>query len=157
MYNPDETDIRLLNALQSGLPVSVTPFRELGRSLRMNEEETIKRLNNLKEHGYIRRIGAVLDSRRMGFYSTLCACRIGSGKLEEAAVMINKEPGVTHNYIRDHEYNLWFTLTAESETAAGIIIENLRKKADIDIVAMPAEKVYKIKVILEVSGGDDLQ
>jgi DNA-binding Lrp family transcriptional regulator len=156
LYKPDETDMKLLNTIQEGLPVSVTPFRELGSSLRLNETETIERLRNLKEHGYIRRIGAIMDPRRMGFYSTLCACRAENGKLEETAVLINKEPGVTHNYIRDHEYNLWFTLTAASETEAESIMEELREKADIDIIAMPSEKVYKIKVNLEMSGGNDL-
>jgi DNA-binding Lrp family transcriptional regulator len=150
----DRVDAALLNAIQERLPVSATPFADLGRTLDLSEEEVITRLAVLKEHGYIRRIGAVFDSKSMGFFSTLCACRVEDHKIEEAAAIINAQPGVTHNYVRDNDRNIWFTLTAPSKEAAVKILKGLEAEIGSTIDAMPARKVYKIKVSLAMGDRD---
>jgi len=84
----------------------------------------------------------------MGFYSTLCGCRVSKDKVDQVAQHINQYSGVTHNYLRDHDYNLWFTLTAPSAADAEDIIKQIEQSNGIKVESMPAIKQYKIKVAL---------
>ena len=154
MHEYDAIDVKLINLVQSRLPISGTPYADMGQVLQLSEREVITRLERLKQRGHIRRIGAIFDSSRMGYYSTLCACTVEEGRIDEAAAIINAQPGVTHNYIRDHSRNLWFTLTAPSKSAALDLIRQLEKEAKITIDPMPAKKVYKIKVSFEMREQD---
>jgi len=156
MKKLDQTDAELLNLIQEGLPLTTRPYQTLGASLGIGEEEVLSRLNSLKSSGIIRRIGAVFDSRLMGYYSTLCACRVPEERLEEVAGVISREPGVTHNYQRDHSLNLWFTLTVPEAGEGLRIIRKLEQETGIKIENMPAKKVFKIKVSFEMGGTDVL-
>jgi len=147
-------DRKILNMIQEELPLSIRPYDRLARQLEINESELLARLDRLTKAGVIRRIGAIFDSRTMGYYSTLCACRAEENRVEEIAAAVNALPGVTHNYLRDDDYNLWFTLTGESQESVNRIIAGLERQLQIMIISMPTIKVYKIKVALEMNEYD---
>ncbi|MBO8159503.1 Lrp/AsnC family transcriptional regulator [Thermosyntropha sp.] len=143
-------DAEILDLLQNDFPITSRPYKVMADKLGIDEEEFLTRVKIMQEKGIIRRIGGVLESKKLGFYSTLCACHIEENKLEEAIRLINAEPGVTHNYIRDDWYNVWFTLTASSEEKAEEIIEKLKESIGAEVVSMPALKVYKIRAVFSV-------
>jgi DNA-binding Lrp family transcriptional regulator len=153
----DELDNQILNMLQNNFPVSLTPYTDMAVQLGIEEEEMINRIKVLREDGIIRRIGGIVDSRALGFYSTLCACQVPDQRVDEVGEIISSYPQVTHNYVRDHhDYNIWFTLTAESEELALSIIAEMEKRTATSIVNMPAEKVYKIKVSFEMEPAHEM-
>ncbi|MDD3268211.1 MAG: Lrp/AsnC family transcriptional regulator [Syntrophomonadaceae bacterium] len=141
----------LLDLLQNEFPVDIEPYRIMAEKLQCSEQEILESIQYMKNKGVIRRIGAVLDAKHMGFYSTLCTCMVADNRIEEVAGLINQQRGVTHNYLRDHEYNIWFTLTASSEAEARMIINRLESDSRVKIISMPATKVFKIKVSFEMS------
>jgi siroheme decarboxylase len=142
----DQRDKELLNEIQAGFPVEPHPYRVLGERLRMDEEEVIARVAKLRQTGIIRRLGASIDSRRVGFVSTLLAAKVPEEKFETVVKIINACVGVTHNYERRHEYNVWFTLIAPSVEEKERIISQLREKAGVEILELPAKKIFKIRV-----------
>jgi DNA-binding Lrp family transcriptional regulator len=143
----DETDRRILRAVQSHLPIAERPFAELGRELGLSEQEVLQRLAALKRRGIIRRIGGNFDSRRLGFAATLCAAKVPEDKFASFVAAVNAFPGVTHNYRRDHEYNVWFTFIAESmEVIERHLAELARQTGVEDILSLPSLKKYKIQV-----------
>lgn len=150
MNNLDRLDRQLLNILQNDFPLSTQPYLDMARKLDMSEDEVLNRIQAMKQSGIIRRTGAILDSRKMGFYSTLCACHVREEQIDEVAAIINGKKGVTHNYVRDHYYNIWFTLTTPSKDAAIKIIKEMEQIAGVKILNMPAIKTYKIRVSLDM-------
>jgi len=150
MNNLDYLDRQLLNLMQNDFPLSTQPYLDIARKLDISEDEVLTRIQAMKQNGIIRRTGAILDSGKMGFYSTLCACRIEEERIDEVAAIINRQKGVTHNYVRDHYYNIWFTLTAPSHDEAIEILKDIEQIAGIKILIMPAIKTYKIKVSLDM-------
>ncbi len=148
----DKMDARLLDYIQSGLPVSPEPYREMASVLDTNEEDIIARLRRLIDMGIIRRLGAVFDSRKVGYTGTLCAMKVPAGRITEVAGIINAFPGITHNYLRDHDYNMWFTLLAESRENIGALLDEIRQKTGIvDLIDLPAEHIFKIRVNFDLS------
>jgi len=143
-------DRRILNLLQKEFPISERPYLTMADQLEIEEKELIDQVALMKEAGIIRRIGAILESRAIGYYSTLCACRVEEHRTDDVAAIINQQAGVTHNYLRDQEYNLWFTLTSETEVKARIIIDELEAKTGLKILSMPTDRVYKIRVALDM-------
>ena len=112
----------------------------------VEEDEVIRCLNRLKNRGIIRRIGANFVPGRLGFVSTLCAARVPEDKVAQFSEVVNRYPGVTHNYCRDHEFNIWFTFIAEStEKIESYLKEIARLTGVTDILNLPATKVYKIQ------------
>ncbi len=156
MNELSRTDREILNILQADFPLTTSPYRDVAKSLNLDEEEVIARIQAMKKSGLIRRIGGIMDARSLGFYSTLCACKVPEQRIDEVAGIINRQKGVTHNYIRDHEYNMWFTLTAPSQDEAMQILKSLQNDAGIEVISMPAKQVYKIKVSFEMSEPDAL-
>jgi DNA-binding Lrp family transcriptional regulator len=148
----DQTDRDLLNIVQNGLPVVPEPYRALAEELHVSEEEIIRRLGRLKDAGVIRRLGAVFDSRRVGYKGTLCALKVPPEQISEVAAIINGFRGVTHNYLRDHEFNMWFTVLAESQDKLEQTIENIRGQTGIkELLSLPAENVFKIGVHFKIT------
>ncbi len=145
-----DLDKKILNMLQNDFPISTQPYKIMAQRLDIGEDELLQKIKAFKENGIIRRIGGIIDSRNIGYYSTLCACRLPENYIRKAASIINKEKGVTHNYLRDNYYNLWFTLTAPSYNEALQIIEDIQNRIGTNIINMPAKKVFKIKVIFEM-------
>lgn len=143
----DDIDKQILRAVQSKLPIAENPWAALGDSLGLNEDQVIARLKDLKERGIIRRIGGNFDSTNLGWAATLCAAKVPQDRYDKFVEAVNAYPGVTHNYRREHEFNVWFTFIAESMDQ---IEENLANLAEVtgvtDICSMPSVRKYKIKV-----------
>lgn len=153
--NLSPLDRSILDLLQNQFPVSVQPYRDLADMLGISEEQLLQRVAALKQQGIIRRIGGVINSKGLGYYSTLLCCHMPPDQMEKAVRRINSEPGVTHNYLRKHDLNLWFTLTAPSQQQAAVLIEKLRTDLGVEILSMPALKTYKIRLTLPMGGEQD--
>ncbi|MEA3279622.1 MAG: AsnC family transcriptional regulator [Thermodesulfobacteriota bacterium] len=142
----DGIDREILNRIQSNFPITPRPYLSIADDLGLSENDVLKRVIRLKNEGIIRRIGGNFVPDKLGFVSTLCAARVPEDKVEEFAGEVNLYPGVTHNYRRDNEFNIWFTFIAPSMDE---ILENLEKifqKTGItDIINLPATDVFKIK------------
>jgi DNA-binding Lrp family transcriptional regulator len=112
----------------------------------LSEKDVLTRVTKLKEQGIIRRIGGNFNPEKIGFVSTLCAARVSEDKIESFSKVVNEYPGVTHNYQRDNEYNIWFTFIESSMAKIEEHLEDISKKTGVtDILNLPATKVYKIK------------
>jgi len=143
----DDLDRAILNEIQSNFPLVPRPYAEMGRRVGAGEEEVLARVQALHEAGVIRRIGANFPSRKLGYTSTLCAARVPPDNLERFVAVVNRYPGVTHNYLRKHRYNVWFTLIAESEARLAEILQEIREATGVkDLLSLPAKEVFKIKV-----------
>ncbi len=154
----DELDKRLLNRVQTNLPVVPEPYRELARELGTTEEEVINRLRRLIETKVIRRLGAIFDSRNVGYKGTLCALKVPAERIAEVAAEVNKFAGVTHNYLRDHEYNMWFTVLAPSEEKLHEIVQEIRERTGIqEYLFLPAVKIFKIRVNFDLLEEQDVE
>lgn len=150
-YKMDRIDREILNEIQSHFPLRSRPFREVGKKLRLSEKEVLWRVSRLKNEGIIRRIGANFNSRRLGFTSTLCAAKVPKDKLDDFIEAVNRYPGVTHNYERDGDYNIWFTFIGESTKTIEQALEEIKAGTGInDLISLPAEKIFKIRVDFEV-------
>lgn len=151
----DTTDKTILNLIQWDFPLAKRPFVEIGKQLNISEEEAMKRTKAIKETGVIRQINAIFDTRRLGYKSALIAMSIKPEKLERVADEINKHQGVSHNYERDHEYNLWFTIAVPPD---GSIQNDLADFAKLDGVIkyrlLPTLKLFKIGVKLDMLNDD---
>ena len=143
----DKLDRAILNEIQSHFPLVPRPYAEMGKRVGATEEEVLARVQALHDAGVIRRIGANFTSRKLGYTSTLCAARVPPENLEQFAAIVNRFPGVTHNYLRKHRYNVWFTLIAESPERLAEILEKIRENSGVtEILSLPAKEVFKIKV-----------
>lgn len=147
----DKTDIRLITEIQSGFPVSRHPYADIGDKIGIGGEEVIERLKAIKESGEIRRMGASFDSRKLGYSSTLCAAHVPVEKLDRTVEIINSYINVTHNYERNHHYNVWFTVIAPNRGRIDEILREIESEAGIDpIINLPASRLFKIQVDLPV-------
>jgi len=147
----DDTDRAILNRIQSDFPIASRPYLIVAQELDLEEDEVIRRITQLKNDGIIRRIGANFVPSRLGFVSTLCAARVPKDKVPLFSETVNQYPGVTHNYRRDHEYNIWFTFIAESMERIESYLKEIASKTGVtDILNLPATKVYKLRAQFEV-------
>ena len=147
----DDTDRAILNRIQSDFPIASRPYLVVAQELGIEEDEVINRITKLKKSGIIRRIGGNFAPKRLGFVSTLCAARVPKKKIAQFAAAVNRYPGVTHNYRRDHEYNIWFTFIAESMEAIETYLKEISSETGVtQILNLPATKVYKIKAQFDV-------
>jgi DNA-binding Lrp family transcriptional regulator len=147
----DDTDKKIINEIQSDFPITSHPFHDLGKRLDLPEADVLERIRRLKEVGIIRRIGGNFHSGLLNFTSTLCAARVPEEKIEHFVNTVNHYPGVTHNYLRDHEYNIWFTFIAEDMAYIVDALEKISEETGIkEILNLPAIKTFKIKVDFEV-------
>ena len=148
----DKLDKKLLDILQADFPIEPSPFSSLGRQLNCREEQALKRVHKLKDMGVIRKIGPVFDAAKLGYCSTLAAAGVPSEKLDRFVESVNSIPGVSHNYGRKHEFNVWFTLTTQRKELIDKTINQLREEHGIESVfALPAIKTYKIRVHFDFS------
>jgi DNA-binding Lrp family transcriptional regulator len=140
-------DRKILNEIQRNFPITHRPFLALARRLGMKEAEILERVQRLKGAGIIRRIGASFSARAVGFSSTLCAAKVPPGKVEEFVSVVNSYPGVTHNYEREGDFNLWFTLIAPSRKRIEEILAAISRRTGVrPILDLPATKTLKIAV-----------
>jgi DNA-binding Lrp family transcriptional regulator len=147
----DEMDRMILNEIQSHFPIEARPYQVLGEKLGCSEEEALQRVQDLKDREVIRRIGANCNSRKLGYTSTLCAAKVPSRLMERFVEVVNSYMGVTHNYRRDHDYNIWFTLIAPSEEKIERILREIIELTEVgEVISLPAERLFKIQVDFEV-------
>jgi DNA-binding Lrp family transcriptional regulator len=142
----DDLDRAILNEIQSHFPIVPRPYEEVGRRVGAPEAEVIRRVRAMVAADVIRRIGANFTSRKLGYTSTLCAAQVPAEKLEQFVAAVNRYPGVTHNYLRRHRYNVWFTLIAESEARLEQILQEISRASGVEVLSLPAQEVFKIKV-----------
>lgn len=143
----DDVDRELLNEIQTRFPITGKPFQDLGARLNWSEEEILTRVRRLKREGIIRRIGGNFDSRRLGFATTLCAAKVPEDKVRGFVEVVNRYPEVTHNYLRDNPYNIWFTLVARSSELVHRYMEEIKEQTGVrEILNLPAVKIFKILV-----------
>ncbi|MBC2716222.1 MAG: Lrp/AsnC family transcriptional regulator [Desulfobacteraceae bacterium] len=142
----DDTDKAILNRIQSDFPVSSRPYAVIADEFGISEDEVINRVQQLKLTGIIRRIGGNFVPGKLGYVSTLCAGKVPKNKIETFAKEVNQYTGVTHNYVRENDYNVWFTFIAPSmELIKKYLAEISLKTGVTDIINLPATHVFKIK------------
>lgn len=124
-------DAQLLDLAQREFPLCARPFARIADKLGTTEAAVLQGLARLREAGFIRRIGGVFDARALGYSSCLIAARVPEHRLEAVAATISAVPGVTHNYERAHEWNLWFTLSAETESVYRETLERIKTDTGI--------------------------
>jgi DNA-binding Lrp family transcriptional regulator len=145
------TDRKILNEIQSDFPITSRPYRELGRRLNLTEEEVMSAVRQLKEEGVIRRIGGNFQSSRLNFVSTLCAAKVPEEKIDSFVEVVNRYAGVTHNYLRNNVYNIWFTFIAEDMEFIENVLKEISEETGAQVILnLPAIKMFKIKVDFEV-------
>lgn len=154
----DDLDRRLLNEIQWVFPLADRPYLEISRRYNISEKDVMHRISILKKTGIIRQINAIFDTRRLGYKSALVSFSVSSDRLNHVAKLVNKHPGVSHNYERNHEFNMWFTLAVPPNVS---MKAELEKMASIDGVkkyrVLPTLKLYKIGVRLDMVNKDSLK
>ena len=142
----DAIDRELLTMIQRAFPVSPRPYAEIARALDLDEEEVFVRIERLREKGLIRRLGATIDPRALGWYSTLCALDLPSERIDEYAKVVNAYPEVTHNYVREGNPNCWFTIIAPDERRSREIIAAVGQVLGVEVLDLPTRRIFKIGV-----------
>jgi DNA-binding Lrp family transcriptional regulator len=149
------TDKKILNILQSDFPISAHPFLNIANLTGVTEEEVLERILNLKTNKIIRQISAIFDSHNIGYKSTLAAFKVLGGNVESAAEIINSHSGVSHNYLRNNDFNIWFTITLPSDRSLENEIKLLSEKSKAsDYLMLPTLKLFKIGVNFDMTGED---
>lgn len=143
----DDLDRRLIDAIQREFPVASRPFAVFGARFAITEDEMIERIARLQHDGAIREISPVFDLKRLGYASTLCAAEVESGRVEAVADAINAYPEVTHNYLREHVFNIWFTLIVRAPEDIERILAAIRAVDGVHrVISLPSRRMYKIDV-----------
>ena len=150
-HHLDSIDSAILNRIQSDFPITSRPYLAVADELGLTEKEVLDRVAELKKAGIIRRIGGNFVPGKLGFVSTLCAARVPAAKVEFFAEIVNRYPGVTHNYQRDNKYNVWFTFISPSMDEIEANLKKIAEDTGInDILNLPATKVFKIRAQFDV-------
>jgi DNA-binding Lrp family transcriptional regulator len=143
----DDLDRRILDSLQHDFPLSERPFDILAQRLGLDPEALWQRVEAMRRSGVIRRLGASLDSGRLGFRSTLAAVRVRPDFVDRAAEAIGRHPEVTHSYLRDHEFNIWFTVIALDEERIDAILGEIQAQLSLrpsDVLNLPMKRLFKL-------------
>ena len=149
----DKLNCRILEALQNGLPLSERPYEILARRLQISCEQLWNKLQKLMANGIIRRIGASLDSRKLGFSSTLAAVNVKADLVERASEIIGRFPQVTHSYLRKDRFNIWFTIIAVDNKRIECILEQIRSSLTLEksqVLNLPVKRLFKLNVRFNV-------
>ena len=142
-----ELEQHLLSVIQEAFPLEERPYKVLAEQLDSDEQSVFEAVENLRKSGVIRRIGGIYDSRKLGFISRLCAGKVAD--IDKFAAAVNEIPAVTHNYVRTHEYNVWFTVIAQSEGEIRAIVDGLCESTDLhDVHILTATKKFKINTVM---------
>ena len=143
-------DLKILEIVHDGFPLEERPYAALGRLLGVSEEEAFDSVERLRKSGVIRRLGGVYDSRRLGYISRLCTGVVSEDKLEGFAAAVDKIPAITHNYVRSHAYNVWFTVIARSESEIQETVRGLEAETVLhDAHVLSASKMFKINTVMK--------
>jgi siroheme decarboxylase len=147
----DDADRAILNRIQSDFPITARPYLAIAEEIGLGEREVVDRVLRLKEAGIIRRIGGNLVPGKLGYVSTLCAARVPPERLAGFTAAVNRQPGVTHNYLRENTFNVWFTFIAPSMAEIEANLRGISAETGItEILNLPATQVFKIKAQFDV-------
>lgn len=147
-------DRAVLNIIQTQFPICHSPYAAIAERIGngVTEEQVHRCILNLIERGIVRRLGAVFDTKKLGFMSALIAMRVPPERIDEVGELVSSYPGVSHNYRREHEYNLWFTLAAPSRQQLMETLEEIKKRSGIDdVLYLPTVRMHKIFVNFELA------
>jgi len=151
----DAFDKSLLNAMQGAFPIVPRPYAEVATALGVDESVVLKRVAELVEQRIIRQVTPIYDTRALGYASMLVAAKVDAEHPWRPAKIINEHPGVSHNYLRNHEFNMWFTIAVEPDSALGLegTLDVLKELAGAESVRqLPTLKLFKIRMDLEMAG-----
>ena len=143
----DELDQKIIKALQYDFPLQERPYDVLASQLGVEADVLCRRVARLLDEGVIRRLGASFDSRKLGFCSTLAAVSVDAGSVDRAAEVIGGYPEVTHSYLRDHRFNIWFTVIARDVRRMEAILEEIRVRLSLEsseTLNLPMKQVFKL-------------
>jgi siroheme decarboxylase len=149
----DETDRRVLNLMQGRFPLEPRPYARVGEEAGLSEEEVLSRVRRLLEGRIIRQVTPIFDTRALGYSSMLVAARVDPEHPHRAAQIVNSHPGVSHNYLRDHDFNMWFTIATEQDSRLGLdgTLEVLREETGAESMRkLPTLRLFKIRMDLEM-------
>jgi DNA-binding Lrp family transcriptional regulator len=150
----DESDSRILRELQHNFPLSERPYEVVAERLQMSSEELWTRVTRMLDDGVIRRMGASFDSNKLGFRSTLAAVSVEPELVDRAAKVIGQFPEVTHNYLRNDAFNIWFTLIAVDEKRIEEVLEDIRTTLSLEksaVLNLPVKQLFKLDARFDVS------
>ena len=154
----DEADRRLLNLLQGSFPLAERPYAEIAGLAELTEDEVLRRAARLLEERIIREVTPIFDTRVLGYKSMLVAAKVDPEHPWRAAKVINSHPGVSHNYLRDHDFNIWFTIATEPGSKLGVdgTLEVLQRLTGAESVRqLPTLRLFKIRMDLEMEKGTE--
>jgi DNA-binding Lrp family transcriptional regulator len=152
----DDADKRLMNLLQSSFPIAEEPYAAIASEAGMKLDEVLRRTRRLLEGRIIREITPIFDTRALGYSSMLVAARVDAENPQRAAAAVNSHPGVSHNYLRTHDFNLWFTIATPPDSELGLegTLEALMRETGADSMRqLPTLTLFKINMNLEMEGG----
>jgi DNA-binding Lrp family transcriptional regulator len=149
-----ELQKKLCNELQKGLPICSRPFAEIANDLNCDEKMVLQQIRELKNAGIIRRFRALINYRALGMVSTLVAAHAPQENLQAVAEAVNSLDGVSHNYLRDHYYNLWFTLQAQTAAQIDLTLSSLSGRFGIDFHSLPVKRTFKLAVRFDAQSED---
>src|ERR1700754_3280102 len=154
----DEADKKLLSLMQGSFALRPDPFAGVAEAAEIPESEVMERVQYLLDKRIIREITPIFDTRALGYSSMLVAAKVDADNPHRAAQFINSHPGVTHNYLRNHEFNLWFTLAVEPDSKLGLdgTLDVMAAKTGAESIRqLPTLKLFKIRMDLEMEQGTD--
>ncbi|NQT87427.1 AsnC family transcriptional regulator [bacterium] len=156
----DQIDRQLLDALQADLPLTEHPYRDVGKALALDEGEVLDRLRRLHADGLVRRIGPIINPAKLGRTGALVTANVPEERVEAVAAVVSASSAVSHNYLREPvdgtcPYNVWFTISAESEAALAETAKELAEAAGVELHVLPSRKKFKIGVRFALSGDND--
>jgi siroheme decarboxylase len=154
----DDFDKRLLNTMQGSFPIEPRPYAAVARALEVPEERVLERVQELADERIIRQVTPIYDTRALGYGSMLVAAKVDPEHPWRAAQIVNSHPGVSHNYLRNHDFNMWFTIAVEEDSALGLqgTLDVLQRLTGAESIRqLPTLKLFKIRMDLELVGGTD--
>ena len=143
----DDLDKQIITQMQMDFPLEANPYDIIAERLGVSAEEVFGRVNALMDLGTIRRVGASIDSRKLGYSSTLAAVRVADDRVDETSELIDSYPEITHSYLRKNEYNIWFTVIAVDRERVEGVLEELRERLGLnsdDILDLPVLHLFKL-------------
>jgi len=153
-FTPGES--KIINLIQRGIPLCHEPFKEIAASLGTTEKDVIETISSLCEEGVVRDISAIFSGEKLGYSASLVAFRLAEEDVERAASIVNSHPGVSHNYLRDHDFNMWFTLALPPGADFTSTVERMALASHAaDHLVLRNERLFKIGMVLPVGNGED--